>query len=224
MICPVCGNQTIERGEKIICSHFPVCSFQKAMNELKISDAIVFDIETTGTNNQKGRIIEIGAIKLRNGVVVDEFDVLTNPGKDEFGNQIFITLKINELTGISNDMVEHAISEKEGLEKFIEFCGDIKTVIGQNIISFDIPFVKAAARRNGLKFQMNEAYDTLRIARSVIPSNKIKDYKQTTLADYYHFSYNAHRALDDVKACYRIFEELQKEAKKHGVGIRAQEL
>ncbi len=78
---------------------------------------------------------------MRNGEVVEEFDTFVKPGKP-------ITPKITELTGITNEMVADAPSEKEALEAFLNLRGRI--LVGHNVHSFDMRFLRAAAKRSGI--------------------------------------------------------------------------
>ena len=103
----------------------------------------VFDTETTGLDPGVEYMTEIGAVIVKNGEVVDEFDTFVKPGKP-------ITPKITELTGITNEMVADAPGEKEALEAFLKFAGD-RILVGHNVHAFDMRFLRAAAKRSGIK-------------------------------------------------------------------------
>ena len=79
-------------------------------------DYVVFDIETTGFSPVNNRIIEIGAVKLENGQVLDSFNIFVNPQRQ-------IPEKITQLTGITDEMVADAPLEEEALRQFYAFCG-----------------------------------------------------------------------------------------------------
>lgn len=98
----------------------------------------VFDTETTGLDPGVEYLTEIGAVLVRNGEVVAEFDTFVKPGKP-------ITPKITELTGITNEMVEDAPSEAEALQKFLDFAGG-RILVAHNGHSFDMRFMRAAAQ------------------------------------------------------------------------------
>ena len=89
----------------------------------------VFDTETTGLDPGVEYLTEIGAVIVRNGEVVEEFDTFVKPGKP-------ITSKITELTGITNEMVADAPGEKEALEAFLAFAGD-RILVGHNVHALD---------------------------------------------------------------------------------------
>ena len=225
MKCPLCGTEINIENNK--CGRFPICrySIKEVSNEENIP-FVMFDIETTGVSKQKDRITEIGAIKVKDGKIIDEFSMLVNPGKDEDGKQIFISSRVTELTGITNDMVKNQKVESEAIKDFIDWLGDYKVLAGQNIICFDIPFIKAAAKRAGIKLECDQAIDTLLLAKRMKLKEKglVDNYQQPTLAKFYGFTYNAHRALDDVKACYKILEKMMEKDKEHGVPIRPESL
>ena len=86
-----------------------------------------------------------GAVIVKNGEVVEEFDTFVKPGKP-------ITPKITELTGITNEMVDNAPSEAEALKAFLEFA-DGRILVAHNAHSFDIRFLRAAAKRSGIEFE-----------------------------------------------------------------------
>lgn len=218
MKCPVCGCELNENNH-FRCGRFPVCHYALPSQSDNIFNPqkntyIVFDLETTGTNRKTDRIIEIGAVKVVDGKEVDTFDTFVNPGRYENGVKVSIPFNIVKLTGISYDMVENAPTEKEALRMFFEWCGDIKDVVGHNIALFDIPFLKASCKRNGVSFPFKRKVDTLSFVRKLQLQKMgyIENNKQTTLASYVGVKYDAHRANEDTSALYKILIAL---AKKH---------
>jgi DNA polymerase-3 subunit alpha (Gram-positive type) len=88
-------------------------------------EIIVFDFETTGLNSKKDRIIEIGAVKLKDNKIIDKFNQLINPG-------ILIPDKIQNLTGINQEMVDDKPSIEEGMKRFFDFIGSCTTLCAHN--------------------------------------------------------------------------------------------
>lgn len=221
MKCPICGYE-LNQDNQYRCSRFPICRYVGINPEASDDVFVLFDIETSGVNKQKDRITEIGAIKVKQGQIIDEFSMLVNPGTDEFGNQIFISSRITEITGITNDMVKDKKTETEAVKEFIEWIGDVDTLAGQNVDKFDIPFMKAAAKRAGVRLECSRVLDTLIYAKRMKLKERglVENLKQPTLAAYYGFSYNAHRALDDVKACFKILNYMKKDGIKYGINVR----
>ena len=155
----------------------------------------VFDTETTGLDPGVEYLTEIGAVIVRNGEVVEEFDTFVKPGKS-------ITPKITELTGITNEMVADAPGEKEALEAFLRFA-DGRILVAHNAHAFDIRFLKAAAKRSGISFEPTYI-DTLTMAQAMYPG--LHNYKQGTINKHLELpSYEAHRACEDSAALGRIF-------------------
>ena len=105
---------------------------------------IAFDLETTGLNPMTNEIIEIGALKVRNGKVSERFMEFIKPTE-------LISPAITDLTGISNDMVRSARTARSVISDFVDFCED-DILIGHNII-FDYSFTKCTAAREGLSFE-----------------------------------------------------------------------
>ena len=167
-------------------------------NECPINgDVIVFDIETTGLSRDLDRITEIGAVKLNNMEVVDRFQTFVNPERP-------IPANITELTGITDEMVEDAPSEKEALEKFIAFAG--KGVLVAHNADFDTSFIKIACARQGLTYDIRYA-DTLKLARAALPH--LKNFKLDTVAKEFKLGdFNHHRAIDDAEMLSKIFISL----------------
>ncbi len=160
-------------------------------------DIIVFDIETTGLSQASERITEIGAVRLRELKVVEEFNTFVNPEKH-------IPENITELTGITDEMVADAPSEKEAVLKFLEFCGDAP-LIAHNA-DFDTSFIRVACERNKINFH-NPYIDSLKLCRAAIPNKK--KYTLDAMADELGCGdFNHHRASDDAKMLAMIFIKL----------------
>ena len=163
---------------------------------------IVFDTETTGLSAATERLTEIGAVLVRNGEIVEEFDTFVNPEKP-------IPPKITELTGITNDMVKDAPEEAEALAMFEEFCGG-RILIAHNA-PFDMGFLNAALNR-AKKETKYTSLDTVPLCRNLLPElNKVKldiVAKHLGLGDFNH-----HRACDDARMLAMIFQKLLEKLK-----------
>ncbi|HSQ33855.1 MAG TPA: PolC-type DNA polymerase III, partial [Peptostreptococcaceae bacterium] len=188
-------------------------SIIKNANDLPLSQTfIVFDIETTGFSNKNDRITEIGAVKIENFKVVDRFSELINP-------EIDIPYKIQELTGITNDLVKDKPNIEEVLPKFMEFVGDY-TLVAHNS-DFDTGFIREKCSQIGIEYK-NEAIDTLSLARILLP--KLKRYRLNNIAKELGIPLlNHHRAVDDAEATAQMFVKfldiLQKQGAENLSGI-----
>lgn len=159
-------------------------------------ELIVFDLETTGLSAATERIIEIGAVKLKNGEAVEEFSSFVDPRQR-------LPLAITQLTGITDEMLEGAPSEAEAIERFYEFCGGDAAVLIAHNAKFDTSFLKAAARRCEKEYHFTEI-DTLVMARSLF--KELKSHKLGLLAKHLELEdFNAHRACDDARVLAQIF-------------------
>ncbi len=160
-------------------------------------DIIVFDIETTGLSHTTERITEIGAVRLRNLKVAEEFNTFVNPEKH-------IPENITELTGITDEMVADAPSEAEAVKSFLEFCGDAP-LIAHNA-DFDTSFIRAACERNKINYH-NPYIDSLKLCKAAIPNKK--KYTLDAMANELGCGdFNHHRASDDAKMLAMIFIKL----------------
>lgn len=158
---------------------------------------IAFDLETTGLSPAQNEIIEIGALKVRDGKVRERFMEFVRPKKK-------ISYVVSNLTGITNDMVSEARTCSEVLPDFLTFCGE-DILIGHNV-TFDYSFVKRNAASRGYGFE-KKGIDTLKIARKVHKDMKSKSLG--CLCDYYHIdNQDAHRAYHDALATAKLYQTL----------------
>lgn len=152
---------------------------------------IITDIETTGSIKGRDRIIDLASIRVENGKVLDEFDMLVNPKKK-------ISPTISNLTGISSADVEEAPLIEEVMPKYIDFSQNGIFVAHNS--SFDFNFINYEAKRLGLG-RLPSSIDlcTLRLARKLIP--EIRSHGITGLSNYFNYEIkNRHRAMPDVIA------------------------
>ncbi len=168
----------------------------------------IIDLETTGLDPFFDRIIEVSAIKICNGNIIDKFTSLANIDNDELSS--FIT----QLTGITTEMLIDAPNLNDVLSEFIDFIGD-NIIIGHNA-NFDINFIYDNCMTLLNKPFTNDFIDTLRLARRLLP--ELKNHKLVTLANNYNINYsNAHRALSDCEITYNCYINLKNEAlQKYG--------
>ncbi len=166
-------------------------------------DIIIFDLETTGLSASEERITEIGAVKLRNLEVVEEFHSFVNPEKH-------IPENITKITGIDDSMVEGAPSEKEAILKFIKFCGEAPLVAHN--AKFDMSFIRAACHRCRIPYKAH-SIDTLALCKAGVPNKK--SYSLDAMAEHFNLGdFNHHRAVDDAKMLSDIFVKLVEEVRK----------
>jgi DNA polymerase III epsilon subunit family exonuclease len=162
---------------------------------------VVFDFETTGFNAEWNEIIEIGAIKVVNGKVVDKFSTLVKPSRK-------ISKKITEITGITNEMVADAPAVSSIISEFKDFI-DGYDLVGHNVL-FDIKFLDATLARRG-KSTSCKIYDTLKLSKMYFKG--MKSYKLTELSRILNIKHtNAHRALSDAEATAKLYMKCFKES------------
>lgn len=156
---------------------------------------IIFDLETTGLSAATERIIEIGAVKVENGEILESFDLFVDPEKA-------ITPEITRLTSITNEMVAGAPKETEALEQFFRFCDGCDILVAHNA-DFDMGFLRAAIRRCGREEDPVQI-DTLVMARAMYP--ELKKHKLDTIAERLGVTQkHHHRADDDARVLAEIF-------------------
>ncbi|MBQ9514442.1 MAG: ribonuclease H-like domain-containing protein [Clostridia bacterium] len=167
--------------------------------ELIEKEYVVFDIETTGLDSFNDKITEIGAVKIKDGKITEEFSSLINP-------HVPIPERIVSLTGISDEMVLTAPDIKDVIADFMKFT-DKTVLVAQNGLDFDIKFIKRFAKESNFVVN-NPLIDTMILSRQVLPELKRNDLH--TLAERFGIVFRHHRALSDAYATAEVFIELIK--------------
>ena len=167
---------------------------------------VVFDIETTGFSPEKNRIIEIGAVKVADGVITDKFSAFVNP-------DVPIPFEIEQLTGINDNMVLPAPKIDVVLPQFLEFSEGC--VLVAHNASFDVSFIAHNAEQLGIFFEPT-VLDTVAMARHLLPN--LNRFKLDTVAKALNISLqNHHRAVDDAGATAEIFVKFVEMLRERGV-------
>jgi len=161
-----------------------------------VKDYICVDLETTGLNPKMDRIIEIGAVRVQNGVITDTFSEFVYPGRK-------LEEKITELTGIRDCDLEGKPMIEEVLPRFLAFAEELP-LLGHSVL-FDYSFLKRAAVNQRLTFE-RKGIDTLKIARKYL--QELPSRNLGALCAYYQIPHHAHRALEDAKATHLLYGEL----------------
>lgn len=165
----------------------------------------VLDLETTGFSPITEKITEIGVMKVKDGLVIDQFSCFVNPQKP-------IPTRVVEITNITDDMVKDAQTIDQVFPKFMNFIEG--TVLVAHNAEFDIGFLKHNARVLGYDFDFTYI-DTLSLAKEVFPH--YKSYKLGRIAKNLGIKVEvAHRALDDVNTTVKVFNTMLDILKDHG--------
>ena len=171
------------------------------------STYVVLDIETTGCSPDCDNIIEVGAIRYKNGAETDRFISLVQP--PAYGDGTFVNEYITKLTGITNEMLSKVPKTKEVIEKLANFLGD-DIIVGYNT-NFDILFLYDNFIRYLGKPLSNDFIDAMRFARKLYPN--IQHHKLIDMVEMFNIDREkAHRALPDVEATHKCFIILIEEA------------
>ena len=168
---------------------------------------VVFDIETTGLNKEKCKIIEIGAVKIRNREIVDRYSTFIDPGEK-------LSDEIVDLTNITDDMLEGQRPIETVLPEFLDFVGD--DVLVAHNASFDTGFVRIKAEELGIEYRKNTILDTLELSRTLL--KELKKHKLDVVAKHLGVSLEGHhRAVNDAEATAEIFLKLVDMLEENGV-------
>ena len=158
---------------------------------------VAFDLETTGLSSRDDRIIEIGAVILKDGKEIDRFQTFVDPERQ-------LERKIVELTGITDEMLQGAPKIQEILPKFLEFVGD-RVLVAHNS-DFDTGFIRAECQRQGLPYRYTAA-DTLILSQNLL--QHLSKFKLDIVSNALNLpDFNHHRAGDDAMTCGLIMTKL----------------
>ncbi len=170
------------------------------------SEFVVFDLETTGFSAAQDKIIEIGAVKIKNGEVVDRFSTFVNPERP-------IPFRIEDLTGINDVMVKDSPKIEEVLPQFMDFCKD--SIMVAHNADFDMSFIEANCRRMDIPCEFT-VIDTVGLSRFLVTG--LGRYKLDTVAKALGVPLgNHHRAVDDAECTAHIFQKLCSRMEEQGI-------
>ena len=164
-----------------------------------LQDYVCIDLETTGLNPKRDRIIEIGAVKVRDGKVVETFQQLIDPKQQ-------LEERVEELTGISSKELEGQPTIQEVFPALQEFLGE-DVLLGHRVL-FDCSFLKRTFTNEKIPFE-RKGIDTLKLARQFVTDCESK--KLESLCKHYGIKQQAHRALSDAQATVELYQKLVKE-------------
>ncbi len=160
-------------------------------------ELICFDLETTGLSPLNDRIIEIGAVRIKGGEVVDSFVTFVDPERP-------IPAQNTEITGITDEMVAGAPREAAAIGLFLDYIGDLP-LIAHNA-SFDLSFLRSALERQGIAREFC-VLDTLTLAQALLP--ELRRHRLDSLTKHFKLpSFSHHRANDDALALAKIYFKL----------------
>ncbi len=171
-----------------------------------IGDFVSIDLETTGLLYKEDGIIELAAVRFRDGKEEACFHTYINPGRE-------IPERITELTGITSEKIKNAPTFQDICHEVLEFIGD--DVLMAHHISFDYAFLKRAVvnyapsdwiKRKGFE---KKGVDTLKIARTFLPT--LESRSLGALCKHYEIPLDAHKALEDARATARLYLKLWEE-------------
>lgn len=168
------------------------------MSDRKPENYAVIDLEMTGLSPKNDRIIEIGAVKVKNNIIVQTYSTLVDPHRP-------IPERVQILTGITDDMVKGQKEQDEAIKELLAFLGE-DLIVGQNV-AFDYSFLKQWAVNKSIPLE-KQACDTLKLARVLLPPEQPKNLE--ALCDWFGIvREHGHRALDDAIQTAMLFEKLK---------------
>lgn len=164
---------------------------------MRIRDYTVFDLEMTGLSAEDNKIIEIGAVRVRDGKMTDTYSTLVNP-------HVSISPIVVKLTGITDAMLSAGIEEDLAIPRLIEFIG-ADVVVGHSV-AYDFRFIRQWAVNHRIPLELWSC-DTLKLAKELVPGDQPK--KLEALCKFFSIErVHAHRALDDSIETWQLYEIL----------------
>jgi DNA polymerase III epsilon subunit family exonuclease len=162
---------------------------------------VIVDIETTGFSCEKCSILQISALKVRGGEIVEEYSTYILQDQP-------IPYFITKLTGITDRHVRKGIPMAQALEGYLRFLGDLP-MVGHNV-SFDYGFLQHYARQTLGRSIPNVLIDTVRLAKGKV--RQVENYKLGTLADYFHIAREGQHMADvDTRITYELIKALSRD-------------
>lgn len=175
---------------------------------MMVQDFTAIDVETTGLDFKKERIIEVGAVRVRDGKIVAQYESLICPGRK-------LSEKIVELTGITDKMLKDAPFPETVMPEFLDFVGD-DILLGHSLM-FDYSFIKRLAVNlrlwEGKSTRMG--IDTLKLARQFLPD--LESRSLPFLCKHFAIPHKAHRAAEDARAAALLYKKLMEEFGKESI-------
>ncbi|WP_100373170.1 PolC-type DNA polymerase III [Bacillus sp. FJAT-45037] len=182
-------------------------AYNEANRELSEEEYVVFDVETTGLSAVYNTIIELAAVKMKNGEIIDRFESFSDP-HEPLSNTII------ELTGITDDMVKGAPEIADVLRDFQAFCSD--AILVAHNASFDMGFLNVGYQKIGLEDAPNPVVDTLELGRFLYP--ELKNHRLNSLCKKFDIELvSHHRAIYDAEATGYLLWKMVKDAKEKEV-------
>lgn len=182
-------------------------AYNEAHRSLADDTYVVFDVETTGLSAVYDTIIELAAVKMREGEIIDRFESFANPHHPLSATTI-------DLTGITDDMVENAPEVEEVLKKFHSWAED--SVLVAHNASFDMGFLNVGYKKAGIEKATNPVIDTLELARFLY--SDMKNHRLNTLAKRFKVELTQHhRAIYDAEATGYLLAIMLKDAMEKGI-------
>ena len=182
-------------------------AYNDAHRLLEEDTFVIFDVETTGLSAVYDTIIELAAVKVRDGEIIDRFESFANP------HHRLSATTIN-LTGITDDMVQNAPEVDEVIKDFHEWVGD--AVLVAHNASFDMGFLNVGYKKIGLEKAKNPVIDTLELGRFLYP--EMKNHRLNTLAKKFDIELTQHhRAIYDAEATGYLLLKMLKDALEKGI-------
>lgn len=209
-----CKNSDIKpifglEGNLIKKSEYKIC-LSDLDDDINLKDAsyVVYDLETTGLSSNYNEIIEISAVRIKHGIMIDEFSTFVKPKKP-------IPKYITNFTHISNDDVRNSKSIEEVLPDFIDFIGN--SILVAHNARFDNSMLYANMKNIGLYFKPFPTIDTLQLAKNFY-SDRLKRFNLKALSKFFDVDLvQHHRAIYDTRATAGIFIKMLNELKEQNI-------